>query len=222
MGERTNDTSCANMGDGLFQSGPKVRQDHGVRGRVSGWLRRAVPTREALAQSRIVRPLAERPHLWLYTRRSVPRGVAVGLLVGIFVMIPGLQVVGAALLCVPFRANIPLAAGATFLSNPATTPLILVAALWVGSFLGLNADLATFQALVASGAGFGAWANWLISSAAPALLLGLLAIAVVSAVAGYAASVLIWRWWTARRRRTRLARAAMLNAKPVAGAEPRA
>ena len=97
----------------------------------------------------------------------------------------------------------PLAAGATFLSNPATTPFILVAALWVGSFLGLNADFATFQALVASGAGLGEWSTWLVSSAAPALLLGLLAIAVVSAIVGYAASVLIWRWWIARRLRMR-------------------
>lgn len=177
-----------------------------MKERISGWARSAVPTREAMAQSRFVRPLAERPHLWRYTRRSVPRGVAVGLLVGIFVMIPGLQVIGAALLCVPFRANIPLAAGATFLSNPATTPLILVAALWIGSFLGLNADLATFQALIASNAGFGEWVSWLLSSAAPALILGLLAISVVSAVVGYGASVVIWRWWTARRRRLRLAR----------------
>ena len=142
-----------------------------------------------------------------------------GLLVGIFVMIPGLQVIGAALLCVPFRANIPLAAGATLLSNPATTPLLLVAALWVGSFLGLDADLATFQALIANGAGFGEWANWLVSSAAPALVLGLLAIAVVSAVVGYGASVVIWRWWTARRRRTRLAGNVKSGARPIARSE---
>ena len=184
--------------------------DRAARERISGpisrWVQGAVPTREALAQSRFVQPLADRPHLWRYTRRSVPRGVAVGLLVGIFVMIPGLQIVGAALMCVPFRGNIPLAAGATFLSNPATTPFILVAALWIGSFLGLDADLATFQGLIARGAGFGEWASWLVSSAAPALLLGLLAIAVVSAIVGYAASVVIWRWWTARRRRLRLAR----------------
>ena len=129
--------------------------------------------------------------------------VAVGLLIGIFVLIPGLQIVGAALMCVPFRGNIPLAAGATFLSNPATTPFILVAALWIGSFFGLNADIATFQAMVASGASFGEWTTWLVSSAAPALLLGLLVIAVVSAIVGYAASVLIWRWLIARRLRMR-------------------
>lgn len=178
----------------------------GMKERVSGLARRMVPTREMLVKSRFVRPLAARPELWRYNRRSVPRGIAVGLFVGIFAMIPGVQIVGAALMCVPFRGNIPLAAGATLLSNPATTPMILLGALWVGSFLGLNADLATFQALIAKGAGLGEWAGWLVSSAAPALVFGLLAIAVVSALVGYGAAILIWRWWTARRRRLRLNR----------------
>jgi uncharacterized protein (DUF2062 family) len=81
----------------------------------------------------------------------------------------------------------------------------------VGSFLGLDADLATFQVLIASGAGFEDWAHWLLSSAAPALVLGLLVIAVVFAVVGYGASVVLWRWLTARRRQTRLARSARLE-----------
>ena len=176
--------------------------------RMAGWARKAVPSREAMAKSRWVRPLLAHPHLWRYTRRSVPRGVAAGLLIGMLVLIPGVQIVGAALLCVPVRGNIPLAAGATFLSNPATTPFILIAALWIGSFLGLNADLATVQGLLARGASLGEWVNWLFSSAAPALLLGLLAIATVSAVVGYGVSVIVWRWWTARRRRIRLSRRA--------------
>jgi uncharacterized protein (DUF2062 family) len=201
------------MDDRQDRGGRKTGHGSGMKERIPGWLRRAVPTREALARSRFIRPLAARPELWRYTRRSVPRGVAIGLLIGIFVMIPGLQVIGAALACVPFRANIPLAAGATLLSNPATPPLILLAALWVGTFLGLDADLATFQALLARGASFGEWAHWLLSSAAPALILGLLAIAIVSAVVGYAVSVVAWRWWTARRRRTRLARGAKRGRK---------
>lgn len=187
-------------GQGKRSSGSSMKE------RVPGWARRMVPTREVLIRSRFVRPLAARPELWRYTRRSVPRGVAVGLFVGIFAMIPGVQIVGAALMCVPFRGNVPLAAGATLLSNPATTPMILLAALWVGSFLGLNADLATFQALIDKGAGVSEWANWLVSSAAPAMVLGLLAIAAVSSVVGYVASVVAWRWWTARRRRVRLTR----------------
>jgi len=181
-----------------------VRSGRGMRKWMASLARRVIPTRKALVESRLVRPLAARPELWRYNRRSVPRGIAVGLFVGIFAMIPGVQIVGAALMCVPFRGNVPLAAGATLLSNPATTPFILLAALWLGSFLGLDADLATFQALIDKGAGVGEWATWLLSSAAPALVLGLLAIAVVSAVTGYLAAVLLWRWWTARRRRQRL------------------
>ena len=57
-----------------------------------------MPTRERMARNRLIAPLAARPELWRLTRRTVPRGVAVGLFVGIFLMIPGLQVIGAALL----------------------------------------------------------------------------------------------------------------------------
>jgi len=178
----------------------------GMKQGISSKVQRLIPTRETLVKSRFVRPLAARPELWRYNRRSVPRGIAVGLFVGIFAMIPGVQIVGAALMCVPFRGNVPLAAAATLLSNPATTPMILLAALWVGSFLGLNADLATFQLLIDRGAGLGEWASWLVSSAAPAMVLGLLVISVVSAVIGYFASIVIWRWWTGRRRRQRLSR----------------
>lgn len=178
----------------------------GMKEGVPGWARRLIPTRETLVKSRFVRPLAARPELWRYNRRSVPRGIAVGLFVGIFAMIPGVQIVGAALMCVPFRGNVPLAAGATLLSNPATTPMILLAALWLGSFLGLDADLATFQSLVDRGAGLAEWVSWLLSSAAPAMVLGLLVIAVVSAVIGYVASIVLWRWWTGRRRRLRVNR----------------
>ena len=66
------------------------------------------------------------PALWRFTRRSVPRGVALGLLVGIFLLIPGVQIAGVALLALPVRANIPIGAAMTFLSMPATTPFILL------------------------------------------------------------------------------------------------
>ena len=35
---------------------------------------------------------------------------------------PGVQIIGAALLALPVRANIPIAAAMTFLTNPLTTP----------------------------------------------------------------------------------------------------
>ncbi|MBP6556568.1 MAG: DUF2062 domain-containing protein, partial [Novosphingobium sp.] len=78
--------------------------------KVSRWVNRNLPKREELEHNRWIGPLARRHELWRFTRRSVPRGVAVGLLVGIFALIPGIQIVGAALMCVPSRGNIPLAA----------------------------------------------------------------------------------------------------------------
>jgi uncharacterized protein len=169
--------------------------------RLSGWLHRTMPRREQLEHNRFVAPFARRPELWRFTRRSVPRGVAIGLLVGIFALIPGVQIVGAALMCVPCRGNIPIAALMTFLSNPATTPFILAASLYVGNSLGFHADIATFTALLDRGASLGEWTAWLLSDAAPALLYGLFVISVVSAAVGYLVSAFVWRWWVGRKRR---------------------
>ncbi|HTG38741.1 DUF2062 domain-containing protein [Sphingomonas sp.] len=166
-----------------------------------------VPTREQLEQVRILRPVAHRvlaPELWRFTRRSVPRGAALGLLVGIFLMIPGLQIAGAALLALPFRANIPIAAGMTFLSNPATTPFILYASVWLGNFLlGRTADASGFMALVNSHAGVSEWAAWLFSEAAPAMLVGLAVISIAAAAIGYGIAALFWRVRTAAKWRRR-------------------
>lgn len=171
--------------------------------RLSVWLRQAVPTREQLEGNRFVRPFAQRPELWRFTRRSVPRGVAIGLLVGIFALIPGVQIVGAALMCVPCRANIPLAAAVTFLSNPATTPFILAGSLYVGNQIGFHADLSTLSEMYARGAGLREWAYWLISDAAPALLFGLFVISTIAAAVGYLVASWVWRAWVGRKLRAK-------------------
>ena len=170
----------------------------GVRSKtfLADLIRRHAPTREQLERNRFVRPFAHyvlRPELWRFTRRSVPRGVAAGLLVGIFALIPGIQIVGAALMCVPSRGNIPLAAAMTFLSNPATTPFVLAASLFVGNALGFHADLAAFRALYDDSASVSEWLSWLLSAAAPALVIGLLVIAVIAAAIGYLAASFLWR-----------------------------
>ena len=108
------------------------------------------PSREEVQNSRWLRPFGTRireSDLWRFTRRSVPRGVAIGLFVGIFLMVPGLQIVGAALACMALRGNVAIAAAMTFLSNPATTPFFLVAAVNVGNQMGFRADLTTLQVL---------------------------------------------------------------------------
>jgi uncharacterized protein (DUF2062 family) len=162
---------------------------------------RHLPTREQLEGNRMVAPLARRAELWRFTRRSVPRGVAVGLFIGIFALIPGVQIVGAALMCVPFRGNIPIAAAMTFLSNPATTPFILAGAIWIGNHLGYRADVSTIYRLYESGAGLRQWSDWLLSDATPSLVIGLLVISTIAAAVGYVVSAFFWSRWVMHKRR---------------------
>jgi uncharacterized protein (DUF2062 family) len=163
---------------------------------------RHAPSREEVLESRWLRPFGHRVRrsdLWRFTRRSVPRGVFAGLFIGIFLMIPGLQIVGAAMMSIPMRANIPIAAAMTFLSNPATTPFFLVAAIEVGNRMGFHADLESFERLRKSGAGVGQWLNWMLSDAAPALISGLFLIGLGVALVGYIVSLVGWRWWVGRK-----------------------
>ena len=66
------------------------------------------------------------------TRRSVPRGVALGLFVG--VIIPFMHTLLAALLAIPVRANIAVAAALTLIVNPLTIPPLYYAAYRIGSW----------------------------------------------------------------------------------------
>lgn len=176
-------------------------------GRLGKWFSRHMPTRESFEDNRWIGPVAHlvlRPALWRFTRRSVPRGVAVGIVIGIFLMIPGLQIIGAAFMCLPFRGNIPIAAGMTFLSNPATTPFILATSLGIGNqLLGSHATLGALRALYEQHAGLSAYWRWLLSEAAPALVTGLLLIALGFGLIGYGLSGLFWRVWIAHKWRQR-------------------
>ena len=119
-------------------SGGKHKQ-----GGVAGWFHRHVPTREQLEHNRFVRPFAHRvlhSELWRFTRRSVPRGVALGLFVG--VMIPLAHFVVATLLAVFVRANIPAALLATFVGFPVVYVFIVALAYKVGNLL-LHLDAST-------------------------------------------------------------------------------
>ncbi len=178
------------------------------------WIRRNSPTREELLESRFVKPFAHRvahSHLWRFTRTSVRRGTALGLFVGIFFLIPGVQILGVALLALPFRANIPIGAAMTFLSNPVTTPLILAASVWLGNALfGLNTRMSDLYILYDEGASFTEWWHWFSDNAGPTLLgglAGLFVISVVSAVVGYILSSVIWDNWIRLRWRRKIRRA---------------
>lgn len=164
--------------------------------RLHAWSQRNMPTRESFEGNRFLRPVAHRvlaPELWRFHRRSVPRGVALGVLVG--VLVPVAQIVFAALLALPARANVPVAAAATFLTNPLTTPPIWVGAYWVGHWL-LRFDAQTPGQPIAEAGG---WLSWLLSDAAPATALGLVVVATVGAALGYLLAAWGWRLWIAHK-----------------------
>lgn len=173
------------------------------------WVANNMPSREQMAESRWIRifgrlgPRILHSGYWRFTRRSVPRGVAMGLFVGVFFLIPGIQIIGAALFCLPVRGNIPLAAGMTFLTNPFTTPFLILASLPIGNLFGFHADGSAIMTMYHNSAPLSDWVAWLASDAAPALVIGLFIIGVVSALVGYVIAVFTWRWWVGRKWRRR-------------------
>jgi len=173
---------------------------------MADFIRRNMPTREQLEGNRFVRPFAHRvlrSELWRFTRRSVPRGVALGLLVGIIV--PFAQIFFAALLSATVRANVPIAALMTFVTNPATTPAIWIGAYWVGKWL-LHIDAATVAAFntAMEKTDLQRFLEWL-TGATMVTAFGLVVIGIVSAAISYVISGWVWRAmvgrkWLRRRR----------------------
>lgn len=145
--------------------------------------------------------------LWRFTRRSVPRGVALGIVTGI--LVPMGQIPASAILALPLRANIPAAAATTFVTNPLTTPPLWIAAYWLGSWMLLPGKPAepvvTAESAIEQG-----WGDWLIHQVGPATLAGLVTITFALALIGYFGTSLAWRLWIAakwrRRSRERAAR----------------
>jgi len=188
-----------------------------VMTRLSAWLHGQMPTHQQLEANRFTRPFAKRQELFRFTRRSVPRGMAVGMFIGIFALIPGIQIVGAALMCVPFRGNIPLAAAVTFISNPFTTLLVILPlAVAIGNSFGYHADIGTVRTMVSEGAGLHQWWSWLWSDTAPAVVIGLFIQSVIAAAVSYVLTVWFWRFWIGHKQRARKAR----NARPAPPASP--
>lgn len=173
--------------------------------RMRAWADRNMPTRELMEQNKWLRPVAHRvlaPELWRFTRRSVPRGVALGMVTGI--MIPVAQIFFSALLALPFRANIPVASLTTFLTNPLTTPPLWAFAYWVGRKI-LHFDATVPGQPIATHVANDSWLNWLWSEAGPALITGLVTITIIASILGYMISAVGWRLWIARKWRKRIA-----------------
>jgi uncharacterized protein (DUF2062 family) len=174
--------------------------------RFSAWAHAKMPTREQLEDNRYMRPFAAhvlRSELWRFTRRSVPRGVALGMIVGIIV--PFAQMFIAALLSFSVRANVPVAALTTFVTNPFTTPLIWVGAYEIGTYL-MRVDSLLYTSPLDSFlrvTDLWSFLSWLTAEG-QVLALGLVVMALVAALLSYLVTSFTWRWWIARKWRNRL------------------
>lgn len=169
--------------------------------RVSAWVRSHVPTRDSVERNRFLRPVAHRilvPSLWRLNRRSVPRGVALGIFAG--VLFPFAHMVIAAVLALPLRANVPTAVGTTLVNNPITFVPLMAGAYRVGRWM-LHVDRSLPGHPVVQAA-HSSWLHW-IASGAGVTMVGLLGIAIVAAALGYAGAALGWRWWIVRKWRHR-------------------
>jgi uncharacterized protein (DUF2062 family) len=173
----------------------------------TSWVSRNMPTRESMEHNRFLRPFAHRvmrSELWRFTRRSVPRGVALGMLIGI--IIPFAQIFFAALLSFTVRANVPVAAVTTFVTNPLTTPLIWVFSYKVGSSL-LHIDASTGVAPVTTAlehTDFDQVLQWL-TGATLVTAFGLVVVAIVASALSYLVTGWGWRVWIGRKRTRHLA-----------------
>ncbi|MEP7006723.1 MAG: DUF2062 domain-containing protein [Sphingomonas bacterium] len=172
--------------------------------RASGWVQHHAPTRESIEANRFLRPVAHRilvPALWRFNRRSVPRGVALGLFAGILFPFPHMAL--AAVFSLPLRANVPTAVATTLVNNPVTFLPIMATAYRIGNWV-LELDRAVPGEPIANNVKANAGLlHWVVAQGGPATIIGLLLMAITLSAIGYFATSLIWRWRTGGKWRNR-------------------
>jgi uncharacterized protein (DUF2062 family) len=169
-----------------------------------GWIKGHIPSRETVDQYRLLRPFAphlRHPSLWRFNRRSVPRAVAIGLFVA--VIIPVMHTFVAALLAIPARANVAIAAALTLVVNPLTIPPLYYAAYRIGSWeLHYDSNRVSTAAAERFSSELSRMLFWLHHASGP-IALGILTIAVGAATVGFLTSTFVWRLWARSRWRQR-------------------
>ena len=159
-------------------------------------LRNHLPSHDSLRQNRHFQRFGaflHHPNLWHLNRRSVSGGFAVGLFAG---LVPGpLQMLTAALLAVPLRVNLPVALVTTLYTNPFTIgPLYLLAFAYGRLLVGSDGGVAHAPAFdwMNLWTWVEAYAAWTLSLGKP-LLIGLIALALTLATAGWLLVQIGWR-----------------------------
>ncbi len=173
------------------------------------WLRRRLPTPEAVQSHRWLRWIGPRllhPRLWHLGRRGIALGVALGLFFGL--LVPVAQIPLSAGAAVLLRANLPCAIASTLVTNPVTFGPVYYAAWKVGGAVLGSAEPVRPRPTPAPEAG---WWQRLAGVGKP-LVVGLGLFAVAAGLLSYALISGLWRLRTAWRWRQR--RAVGLRPRP--------
>jgi uncharacterized protein (DUF2062 family) len=176
------------------------------------FLKRFIPTPDMIKNNpalRIFERFLHDPNLFHLNRHSVSVAFFWGLLIAIL-PVPG-QMPLAALAALVFRCNLPIAVALAWVSNPLTTPFLMLISYKLGAFIlqadpVLNGQPLSYETLAASanqvwdqlcaGNFADSW-GWLMKSLGgiwKPLLLGLIVTGLLLGTLGYFAMQVFWRW----------------------------
>ncbi len=164
--------------------------------------RNAVPTRDTLSAHPWLKPIARHvldPKLWRMHHESVARGAGIGMFWAF--VLPAGQILVAVANSVWWRANIPVAAGLTLITNPFTIGFWLWLAYEAGSLVLDAPPPLPLRQLGQSGG----VADYLGSIGAPAIL-GMGMFAVGGSLTAYVLVKVVWRLQFLLRHKTRSSR----------------
>ncbi len=162
------------------------------------WLKKYAPKREAVLGNRFIKPFApyfSHSALWHFNRRSVSRGIGLGLLFAF--VVPVAQIIIAAIVAVPARANLAVTVLMTTITNPFTVGLMAPLAHRIGKLvLGHDTELK-----MPSRPNGTSWWDWILDAKqwqafgdmlAGPWAVGMIIIGVTSGLLGYLISNLLY------------------------------
>lgn len=172
-------------------------------------LQRYIPSREQIYGNRWLAwlgPWLHDPKLWHWSRRGVALGVALGVFFGLLVPIAQIPLTVTA--AIVMRANVPVAAASTLITNPITFAPIYYGAYRLGAWVTgeevpvNSADKLSAQKIGAVDDDANLWQRF-IGLGKP-LLVGLSITATLIGFFTYGLITLIWRWRILFKRRGRM------------------
>ncbi|MHA6493746.1 DUF2062 domain-containing protein [Pseudomonas borbori] len=160
--------------------------------------KRYMPSPERIKDTKSLRflgALIHDPNLWHLNRHSVSRAMAIGLF---WAMIPmPMQMLAAALIAVPARANLPISIGLVWLTNPITMPPVFYCSYTFGAWMIGTPPLQMPDHMSL------AWVGQILQTHWQPLYLGSFVLGVMFAAIGYFGTNAYWHWWVRRSWRRR-------------------